>query len=315
MSKKISKRIKNDLIYIAVRFLVPMARSIPRKAGLLFFTSIGSLVYLLATKDRKRTKKHLREIFGSEWSDGRIAKTARQVFRELGRNAFDALYFSGCGREALNRTVTHDDLGAFRTAYEKGKGVVVITAHIGCFEMLLHLFARQGFQCFAIGRRIYDSRIEKHIERLRSGPNITYMDRTGSGREIIRFLKEGRVFGVLIDQDTRVEGVFANFLGKPAHTPSAPIRIALRYDIPVFVVTTSRQRDDKHHVYITGPLEMIKSGDPNRDVVLAAERINRLISAAILKDPEQWVWMHRRWNKRPDDERHRDLPNIEKIRG
>jgi len=262
--------------------------------------------------DRRRARRNLACIYKGQWSRRRIYLASWRIYAELGKNAFDAFYLARRGREALQYIVRHDSFDEFRAAYDEGKGVIAITAHLGCFEMLLHLWAAQGFSCFALGRKLFDPRIDAIISGLRSGPNILYIDRDESVRRIIGLLAEGRVMGVLIDQDTRVDGVFAHFLGRLAWTPSGPLRLAMRFNIPVFVATTARQPDNTHYVSISRRLELENTGDRDRDLAMNVEKVNDIISAAILRDPAQWVWMHERWRRRPDEPGMKNSVNIEK---
>jgi KDO2-lipid IV(A) lauroyltransferase len=125
------------------------------------------------------------------------------------------------------------------------------------------------------------------------------MDRDDSARKVVRYLKDGRAFGVLIDQDILVEGVFGTFLGKTAFTASGPIKLAMRLKVPAFVVTTARQPDNTHHVYFSRKLEFRDTGDEMADLKAAIQAANDLICETIRKFPEQWVWMHRRWRQQP----------------
>jgi KDO2-lipid IV(A) lauroyltransferase len=199
-----------------------------------------------------------------------------------------------------------------RQAYARGKGVMVVTAHCGCFELLLHFIAVQGIPCFAIGSTLYDKRLDALVEKLRSGENIVYLHRSESPRAMLRLMKSGRIMGVLIDQDTHVDGVFAHFLGKLAYTPSGAVTMARRYDIPVFAMTTVRETDQTHRIMISKEINLHATGREIEDCVRGIEMINAHISATIERYPSQWVWMHCRWNKRPEDEAYRGIPNIER---
>lgn len=307
------KRGKNDLIFAAVRFVLFVHGVLPRKLGLAVFEILGDIAYFFPNRERTRTVEHLRSIFSAQWPEKKVLSLARRVYRELGKNAFDAIYFARCNKKQMEKNVLCDDLSEFRRAYDRGKGMVAITAHCGCFEMLLHYFAAQGFRSFAIGKEVYDRRLDRLVTKMRSGPNITYVYSSENPRAIIRLLKEGRLMGALIDQDTKVDGVFAHFLGKLAYTPSAPVKLAMRYDIPVFVVTTVRQEEGMHRIFISERIALQKSGDESRDLVKNVETVNSLISATISKYPAQWVWMHRRWQRQPEDEGYEDVPNIEKF--
>ncbi|HEX7509991.1 MAG TPA: lysophospholipid acyltransferase family protein [Chitinivibrionales bacterium] len=306
------KRLKNDGIYVCVRCLLFVHGLLPRWFGLLLFEIVGAAAFYLPSRQRTLTIHHLRKVFGNRWTHGRLIACARKVYADLGKNAFDAVYFSRLNAVDLDRFIECDDLSAFRRAYEKGKGIVAITAHCGCFEMLLHYFAAQEFACFAIGSRLYDARLDALVETLRSGPNISYLHRSDNMRAMMKLLKEGRVMGALIDQDTKVDGVFAHFLGRLAYTPSGAVRLARRYDIPVFVVTTARLPDNRHRIFISGEIALRTTGDETEDCVKAIECINGHISATIERFPSQWVWMHRRWNRSPENEETTAIPNIER---
>lgn len=310
--RRFIKRRKNDAIFAAVLCVLFVHRLVPRRLGLVIFEIIGRIVFCFPNRERTRTIDHLTMIFSDRWSHKEIFSAARRVFGDLGMNAFDAVYFARCGKRELIRAILCDDLNEFRHAYALGRGVVAITSHSGCFEMLLHYFAEQGFCSFAIGKEVYDKRLDRLVTKMRSGPNITYLYRSENPRAMIRLLREGKLMGALIDQDTNVDGVFAHFLGRLAFTPSAPVKLAMRYDIPVFVVTTARQENGMHRIFVSRRIALQKSGDETGDLVKNVELVNELISATIVKYPTQWVWMHRRWNRRPEDEAYKDVPNIEK---
>jgi KDO2-lipid IV(A) lauroyltransferase len=292
------KKVKNDLIYAAAMIALAIGRRLPRSVGLGIFGAIGSIVYLFPNREKQRTLEHLKLIYGDKWDESKIKKTAGQVYHELGKNLFDAFYLSKVKSEEIKKIVKKESLEEFSEAYRMGKGVIVITAHVGCFEMLLHYFAIQGFRCFAIGRRLYDGRLEKIIRGQRSGENIEYMNRSESTMKIMRNLREGKVFGVLIDQDTNVEGVFADFLGLPAYTPSGPVKMAMKFGIPVFVSTTVRCRDNTHYVFLKR-LSLTDTGNFDADLVENVRVANSYICETIRSYPSQWVWMHRRWKRKP----------------
>ncbi|NLE01445.1 MAG: hypothetical protein GX640_16385 [Fibrobacter sp.] len=301
MRKLLSRKLRHDLLYWGAVLAVKIVKNIPRRIGITIFGWIGGLIYLFPAKDKENTSAHLRFIYGKHWSEKQIRQISRMVYVNLGKNLFDMIYLSQLPAQDFNKIVFHDSLDGFRNAYNRGKGVIVITAHTGCFEMLLHFFAIHGFRSFAIGRKMPDKRIEELIRQNRSGENIEYMDRTEGPLKVVRFLKEGKAFGVLIDQDTQVESVFADFLGHPSKTPSGPIKMAMKLGIPAFVVTTVRRPDNTHYVFLSEELTMVNTGSFEEDLVSNVIRANDLICKTIDQYPSQWVWMHRRWHHQPVD--------------
>ncbi len=293
--------------------LIACHRFLPRRLGLMIFGGIGKIAFYLPHRERMRTIEHLRCVFGDQWTQKKINRCGRSVYSDLGKNAFDALFFSRLDKKRLERYVRYDDLAEFRQAYARGRGGMIVTAHCGCFEMLLHFFAAMGFPSFAIGSRLYDGRLDALAAKLRSGENILYLHRSDSPRAMLRLLKAGRLMGVLIDQDTNVDGVFTHFLGRLAYTPSGAVKMARRYGIPVFAVTTARQSDRTHRIMISKEIRLHATGDEIEDCVRAIEEINAHISATIFNYPSQWVWMHNRWSRRPDDQALQDVPNVERF--
>jgi Kdo2-lipid IVA lauroyltransferase/acyltransferase len=296
---KTIKSLRHSFYYYLALLGFFLIRCIPRPLGLLLFGALGRFVFLFPNTEKRRTIDHLRLIFGSEWTEKKILATARNVYASLGKNLFDGVKLSRASKKRFHEIVKHDDLSEFKTAFDGSKGMIVITAHIGCFEMLLHFFARHGFKSFAVGTPTFDPRLDEIVATLRSGEGIDYMYRTESPRKIIRNLQAGQAFGVLIDQDTSVEGVFAKFLGRTAYTPSAPLRMAMKYKIPAVVATTVRKPDNTHYVYISKIIELADTGDFERDLLANVQKANDLICKTIREYPEQWVWMHRRWKRQP----------------
>jgi len=275
----------------------------PRRLGLMLFSFFGMCFYYISYRERNRTLNHLKFIYGQEWSERKVKRVAVQVFKNAGKNLFDGVSLGSLSVEKLDKVVScdSDNFNAFKEAYDKGKGVVGIVAHLGCFEMLLHLFSLKGMKSFAIGRKFKNAKVDEAVRAMRSGPDIEYMDRSENSRKVIRFLQQGRVMGALIDQDTKVEGVFADFLGKTAFTPSGPVHIAMKFNIPAFVVVTARVKGDKHHVFVSEQLSLDNTGNFETDLVSNVQKANDIISSHINKFPEQWVWMHRRWATKPEN--------------
>ncbi len=311
MAKSYLKRRRNDLIYAVLYFLYLLARYIPRRIGLALSGLLGRIVFLFPAKDKTRTIRHLTRVYNKTWSPRRIHRTAAAVYTNAGKSMFDAMCLSQCSDKAFMKIVRHNDLSIIKKAYEKGRGLIGITSHSGCYEMNVHLLARLGFRCVTIGQKVFDKRVDRLIVAMRQRNNITYLHRDKSSREVLRFLKKGGALGVVLDQDTYGEGVFANFLGEPAYTPSGPVRIAMRNTIPLIIAYSARQKDNSYYIYFTGPVELENTGDFNRDLVMNVENINNVLSKGILDFPDQWPWMHRRWLRKPGDEEYKDVPNIE----
>jgi len=300
--KFIPKPVRHFLLGCAVKTGFAVGRVTPRGIGLALFSFLGTLCYYLLSRDRKLTVSNLRFIFGQEWSEKKIRATAKAVFKSIGKNLFDAVNLDTMRDKKFDATISHDSLDGMSAAKAGGKGAVLITAHLGCFEMLLHFFARKGFNGIVIGRPFKNPAVDEVVRKMRSGPGVEYMDRSENSRKVVRMLQDGKMLGVLVDQDTKVEGVFADFLGHTAFTPSGAVRFAMKFKIPIFVSVTARINGNRHHVFISPELAYINTGDFEADLRFMVQQINDIICGYIRKFPEQWVWMHERWKTRPPTE-------------
>jgi KDO2-lipid IV(A) lauroyltransferase len=302
LSRRKTRKLRHDLLFFAARLGYKCAQIVPRRLGLILFGSIGKLIYLFPGLDKKRTLEHLRFVYGNRWNHKQIHCVACGVYCNLGKNLFDSIYLSQLSAAELDKVVTCDPIDELKKEYDKGKGIIIVTSHSGCFEMLLHYFPAHGFKCFAIGRKMFDQRLEDLVRQTRAGKDIAYLDRSEGTRKMVRLLGEGRFFGVLIDQDTSVEGVWSDFLGHSAFTPSGPVKLAMKFKIPLFVITTARIKKERHHIFISPKVEMTNTDNFEADLQANVTKVNGYICETINRYPSQWVWMHRRWLHQPSKE-------------
>ena len=122
-------------------------------------------------------------------------------------------------------------------------------------------------------------------------------------RALLRVLRRGEILGLLMDQDTNVQGVFAPFFGRPAHTPVGPVRLAMRTGAPLVPMALYREGEG-YHLVVQPPIPLPDTGDREADLREGVARCNRTLEALIRRHPEQWVWMHRRWKTKSGHSDH-----------
>ena len=270
-----------------------------RLTAIRLMLAIGKMAFCLAKGARGRTIRHLTWAFGNEKSPEEIKSLARKAFLNLATSAADAIRLPILIEQGLNNFVTVEGFHHLKNAHAKGKGVVALTGHFGNWELLGAWLAQKGIPLKVIGRPAYDPRLDKMIIDVRNNAGYTNIPRGKSSREIIRSLKLGYVLGLLIDQDTRVDGVFVNFFGRPAHTATGPIILSQRFGAPILPVFIRLREDLTYHVYCGEELSLENTGDKERDLIANTQKCSDVYESIIRRFPDQWVWMHRRWKKQP----------------
>jgi KDO2-lipid IV(A) lauroyltransferase len=187
-----------------------------------------------------------------------------------------------------------------RTALARGKGVIYVTGHIGSWELMADVISAIH-PLSVIAAPIEPEQVNDMIVELRAGMGVRTIlrSRPGAAKELIRAFRENRVLGILIDQDTDVESAFVDFMGKPARTPTAAASMAIKFGAPVVFGYIQRRKDGRHTVMIEGPLHLATTDDRGKDIIIATAMLTKKIEDVIQKNPEQWVWMHRRWRRQP----------------
>lgn len=299
-----AKKLKNCLIYWSVRILLGLLRIMGLRLGRRMGRKFGRLAFRWAKVERKRTLQHLGWAFEDKPEQERY-ELARGVFEHFGMAVAEV----ACARKIRpitsyveldqeSRTVLEDSLS-------KGKGVVFITGHIGNWELMARALAAYGFPINTIGQRSYDPRFTKLIQHFRDEGLVKTLWRGDPNlvEKMMKVLRRGEIMGLLIDQDTRVPGVFVDFFARPAWTPTAGALLARKAGCPVVMGFNHRSKEGKgYKVYIR---RLALSSDANQEQAVLEDTgtMTRSIEEHIRHYPDQWVWMHRRWKTTPGSDK------------
>ncbi len=290
------QRLKNAVIVGLVRVAFTLARAAPfgvLRAGMRL---AGNLAYLVDGKNRRRAITNLARAF-PEWTPPKRRRVARLMFVHLAETAAEAVHLHRFVHGAARVTLSAAQRQLLDEALARGQGVMAVSGHIGNWELLAQVIAAAGYPAFAVAKPLYDPRLTRwaHAQRSRFGLQILWRGDDGVAKDMLRVFHDNAILGLLIDQDTRVQGIFVPFFGRPAHTPAAAAALALRTGAPV-VIAWSQRVGKLHRVH----LELCEPHDLGLDPVTAlTARITARLEAAIRDAPEQWVWLHDRWRQQP----------------
>ncbi|BDW12216.1 acyltransferase [Polynucleobacter sp. SHI8] len=248
---------------------------------------LGLLTYWFSPKDKALILENLsyaQALYSFNASPKEVAKSA-------GKMLTDSLWIWQHPKEALKKTeLIHWDV--VEQAMEEGKGLLMLTPHLGAFEMIPRVLA-EHFPATIIYKPAKQAWLNDLIEEGRAHPRMNFVPANMQGvRQIARALVRGEAVGILPDQvPGNGEGVWAPFFGKPAYTAVLPAKIALKNNIPTIVFSAIRKPDGDGWSMIAQRISEPFSSDS----VTAATQLNHFLEQVIIQNPEQYLWMYKRY--------------------
>jgi KDO2-lipid IV(A) lauroyltransferase len=298
-----ANRLKNNLVFWGARGLWRAINILPRKLTLFMGETLGLLAFMVVRKERHRTLTNLDRAFGEDFTIRRKKAIARQCFVTFGRSTIDVMRFQNHYHREIRPNIEVVGAENLRQMSEKGKGIVAFTGHFGNFELMAAWTAQAGYKAAAIGRELYDKRINKMLMSNRSDMGVINVRTDDSPLTILRYLKDGCIVGFLIDTDSfRVAGELTPFFGRPAKTPIGPTQLGLMARaafMPVFCVSYP---GGKYRLVFGEELVPDSYERTRENVYRLTCRMTKIIEDAVRQYPEQWIWMHNRWHTKPEED-------------
>lgn len=298
-----SKRFVRNFLLLLLKLLGIFTRLLPWRLGVHFGGLLGMLAFYLLKRERQRSHEGLKVAFGTEKSERDLRIIARTNFCNLGKGLIEILNLHTLSKEQLETYISLEGEEYLKAATESGKGIILITGHIGNWELMAAVLSMRGYRLHVIAAPLYDPRIDELIIRLRADFKVETISRgsPSASRKILSVLRSKEILGLLIDQDTRVDGVFVNFFNKKAHTPAGAAQLALRSGAATMMCFVTRLPGDRHRISIEKPMHLYRSGNKAQDIENNTAMFTARIEEHIKQYPEQWVWMHRRWRTKPEE--------------
>jgi KDO2-lipid IV(A) lauroyltransferase len=194
-----------------------------------------------------------------------------------------------------------EGLEHFLAAQARGKGVLIVTGHLGAWELSSFYHSLMGYSMGMVIRRLDNRRLDDYVNRIRCLHGNRVLHKDDFARGLLTAMRAGETVGILMDTNMRPpQGMFVEFFGHQACTASGLARVALKTGaavLPGFMVWEAAERK---YVLRFGPeLEFTCSGDAEADAQAATQLCASATEEWIRRYPDQWLWIHRRWKTRP----------------
>ncbi|OIO39293.1 MAG: hypothetical protein AUJ75_01435 [Candidatus Omnitrophica bacterium CG1_02_49_10] len=292
-------KIRRYVLYYIAKLVSIFILILPYRVASFIGSLIGYLAYVLLSKDRRTAMDNLTMAMKGELTPSQIKRTIKELFMNLGRNAVELISFPKINKSNIDKLVTAEGMERIDDALKRGKGAMVILPHFGNWELLAAYFGLKGYPANSVARHIYFDKFDKELERLRTSKGLNLIYRNEPIKNLIRVLKGNGVLGILPDQDINsVDGVFVDFFGREAYTPTGPVKLASHTGAPVFPAFMIRE-GIRHRLVVEKPIELDDTGNAEADVKTNTARWSKVFESYIRRYPSQWVWFHKRWKTRP----------------
>ena len=272
-------------------------RRLPRSISIRLGESLAGLVYLLGIRVPV-TKDNLAQAF-PDLDPGQIQKIACGCYRHFGALLAEFARLPLIKRENLSDLVEIEGLQVMNQARAEGRGVIVVSGHLGNWELMGAAFAILGYPVSYVVTRQENELVERQMDNLRRGAGTEIIKRRDAAKGVLKALRQNCLVAILSDQDAHEAGAFVPFFGRPASTPRGAALFALRTGAALIFAESYRQGLGRLRVIF----ERIPVNDLPADRDAAVHELVRRFTArlekAVRRHPQQWFWMHRRWKTSP----------------
>ncbi|HEY0797454.1 MAG TPA: lysophospholipid acyltransferase family protein [Acidisarcina sp.] len=293
------RRLEFAAVYSLIGLLGLLPRSTARGLGAL----VGWLAFHLLGRLRSVGRRNL-ELALPEKLLAERERILRRVYRNLGWLMAEFCQMRRYTPKNTRDFIRYEGLEHYLTARDAGKGVLILTGHLGAWELSSFYHSLMGYPMSMVIRRLDNSAVDELVNRIRCLHGNRVVHKNDFARGLLSAMRNGETVGILMDTNmTPPQGVFVDFFGRPACTASGMARLALKTGaavIPGFMLWEPNEK--KYVLHFGEQLQLVHSGDDEADIFANTALFTSVIENWVRQYPDQWLWVHRRWKTRPEGE-------------
>ena len=289
------------VMYVVIRAAFAVMQVFPINWNLRTARWFARLWPRLTTRHRDRAIEHLTRALSETHSRAEIERIADRSLESLAMFAVEAICLPRLiNRFNWNRYINSVNFDEALQLLLSGRGVILVAAHFGSYEVMGHLLAAIGIDMVAVMRPLDNVYLNRFLVRSRQMQGLTLVDKKGAATKSQAYLEEGRPLAFIGDQDAGRKGMFVDFFGRPASTYKSIVLLAMSTVCPIVVGYARRLGDvAKYEVgvpRVIHPHEWESQDDPLRWIT---QQYTTTIEEIVRRAPEQYLWIHRRWKSEP----------------
>lgn len=287
--------------YYAMRATIGALRALPWNIACKIGERLGELGYRPLGIRKRVVEKQIAAAF-PELNHDAVVDLARESYRHLGRAFIETALLDALGRQGvLDLVELVQGWEIVEDVMAKGRGAVMVTGHIGNWELAGAYVAARGIPLDAIVRGMANPLFDTYVNKARDAVGMTVVHDQEAVRRTPRSLRAGRAVAFVADQGVLgLASTYVPFFGRPAKTPRGAAVFALRFEVPVIFVVALRQPNGRFRVVVER-IEARRTGNMDRDVDAIVASFTQHLEKWVRAAPAQYFWQHRRWRRQPPD--------------
>lgn len=293
------ERIEYWVVTVVARTLGRLPRGVAR-----VLVRLLTFACYLGLRRLRRVGERNLELALPEVPTGERRRILRHVFRNLGWQMVEFCRMPRYTPQNTQGWIRTQGLEHYLAAEARGKGVLILTGHLGAWELSSFYHSLMGHPMGMVIRRLDNRPLDEYVNGIRCLHGNRVLHKDDFARGLLTAMRSGGTVGILMDTNmTPPQGVFVKFFGVTACTASGLARVTLKTGAAVLPGFCLWEEREQRYVLHFGPeLEFERTGEHEADIVAATQKCNDVLEAWIRRYPDQWLWIHRRWKTRPAGE-------------
>ena len=293
------KRLEFGAVWLLVHGLGALPRGVARRVG----AALGAVAWVAVPRLRQVGMRNL-ELAFPEWPVEEREGVLWRLYRNLGWQLAEFCQMQKYTPESSAAFVRYEGLEHYVAARARGRGVLIVTGHLGAWELSSFWHSLMGYPMAMVIRRLDNARVDGLVNGIRCLHGNRVLHKDDFARGLISSMRKGETVGILMDTNmTPPQGVFVPYFGRQACTASGLARVARKTGaavLPGFLLWEEAER--KYMLHFGPEIEVKADGADEEDAVTNTARFTAVIEAWVRRYPDQWLWVHRRWKTRPAGE-------------
>ena len=288
-------RLVEGLIFHSVSVFGAFVRLLPLRIALFIGKIIGLLAYYFDTKHKTLAYANLKMAFADSKSPAELKRITKKLFRNYGQNFIDLFRMPLIKPKNFQKLITVEGIENLSEGRRQGKGAIMLAMHFGSWELasLSCAMLNLPYKVMVKPQTRY-SRLDELLNWYRSYGGYVVLSRGMGTRDFIRSLKNNEVIGMVVDQGGR-DGTLVPFFGRNASMSVGAIRMGLKWGVPICFSIIHREPNGRHTMIVHKPLELINTGNPEKDISANLNRITKIMEDYIRRYPSEYMWFYKIW--------------------